>query len=619
MFTLQTPDLVKQIRGHVPDPVVTALESMLGNGAAELVHRGPVTVEIDGNFLPSIGSAPRGGPIPRNCNGTATAAMTVINRAGKFSGASCKTQCVDNGLALRAIGPSQLDEARIDTLYVGSIKDLCGKTITNIGGGGTDPDPDPDPETPTGSADIVRFVVTNGASGNATIVEWSGSAYTPTGDNIKIVDMTPTLEFQTRWRTGYYGWGVRMADRLNTPDLSSAIYEVLWVESRARFVEFTLTSAMTGSTAGGLVVRTWGSDDHANPPTGTIFITDRTGRMQGAPIGTAGIAVYDERTSQYVTLHSYYSTSVVVTPPEEMACIRIINDGLFATSCLFLGEMVEIDLNGSPCSDSIWINPVEVYVFAPNYVGLGMMPPGRIHFGMKLSNNWNGTGKPLYLVKPVPDEIVCLKFEDSTRRDDCVYEAQLVDLMGVENYCGNMDELESVYVYLPNSDADAKKISGVRFAWGKLLLRDYNGKKLYFSKLDVRNHLVLFATVEIKEDFDCSSATGKATPIDWIKQGEHQEPWTDEEGQVLDEIIFDNIFSFCGKRFMRGLVMLNQAPGKKPILIQMEHTCMEVVTAIAANETCFLDITYQPVSVVRCGEPTTTQVNLEDIICECCE
>lgn len=612
MFTRQTPDLVRQIRGHVPDPVVLALEATLGTGSATLEHRGPVRVEIDGNYLPSIGSVPRGGPLPRNCDGTAVAAITAINRAGKFSGNSCKTSCVDNGLAFRAIGPSQLDEARIDVLYVGSIKDLCGKPVTDIGGD-PDPDPDPDPPTPTGSADIVRFVVTNGAAGTASIVEWDGTNYVPTGGTIKIVDMTPQLEFQSRWRTGYYGWGVRMADRLTTPDLSSTIYEVLWVESRARYVEFVLSSIMNGQ-ANATVVRTWGSDDHANPPSGTIFVNDRTGRMLGAPIGTKGVAVYDEKTSQYVTLHSYYSTSIEVTPPEEMACIRIINDGLPIASCLFLGEMVVADLATSPCSGSFWINPTEVYVFAPNYVSLGMMPPGRIHFGMKLSNNWNLTGKPLYLVKPVPDEIACIKLADSTRRDDCVYEGKLVDLFGVDDYCDTVDEGESVYVYLPNSDADAKKLSGERFAWAKLLLLDYNGKRLYFSKLDVRNRLALFAVVDIHEDFDCSSETGKGLPVDWIQQGEHREHWV-EDGEIIE---FDNTFKFCGKKNMKALLMNNQAPGKKPLLIQVEHACFDVVTEVKATETCFLDVTYQPVSAIKCGEPTVTKINIEDVICECC-
>ncbi len=605
MFTLQISDLVRQTQGQVPDPVVSALESLLGNCSAKLEHRGPVSVEIDGNYLPSILDVPRGGPIPRNCDGTAVAALKAVNRAGRFSGEDCITDCVDNGLAFRAIGPSHLDEARIDKLYVGAIKDLCGNPVEISG---------PDPSVASGA--VYRFLVTNEAQGIGRLVKWNGTQYISDGADIKLVDFTPRLEFQSRWRNGYYGWCTRQSDRLTYTAGATTyqLYEVVWVESRARFLEFSLTSAMAGGFATAEVIRTWGADDHANPPI-SITVSDRTNRMQNAPVGTKGIAVWDEQTNQYVTLHSYYSTPVTGPQQEQLACIRI-TDGQANGACLFSGEKVDINLAGTPdfCANTVWVNPVSVWVFAPNYED--SMPDDRYHFGMKLADTWtvNGVTKALYLVKPCPDEVVVLRLQDATRRSDCVYPAQVVDFTSVTNYCEASPLVaDDVYVYLPNSDPDCKMVSGTTYCWGKLISLDFNGKKLYFSAADVRGCLSLFAIVELQQPLDCDDQTGKARYVSFTQQGTHREPWG-EPGEIVE---FTNPFHFCSPVGTVGLLLLNQRNGGQHILVQLQHTCTEVITNIDALSSCQINLTIWKTSVIKCSERTQA-INLEQVICECC-
>jgi hypothetical protein len=605
VFTLQISDLVRQTQGQVPDPVVSALESLLGNCAAKLEHRGPVSVQIDGNYLPSIFDAPRGGPIPTNCDGTAPAAVTAINRAGRFSGENCLTDCVDNGLAFRAIGPSHLDVARIDTLYVGELKDLCGEPIDAAGPGGA-----------VASGALYRFLVTNESQGLGRIVKWNGTAYISDGADIKLMDFTPRLEFQSRWRNGYYGWCTRLSDRLTYESNSTTyqMYEVVWVESRARFLEFSLTAGISGGSATADVIRTWGADDHANPPTG-ITVFDRTNRMASAPVGTKGIAVWDEQTSQYVTLHSYYNTPVTGPSQEQLACIRISN-GQANGSCLFSGDKVDINLSGTPdfCANTVWVNPVSVWVFAPNYED--SMPDDRYHFGMKLADSWsvNGVTKPLYLVKPCPDEVVVLKLNDAARRSDCVYAAQVVDFSSVTNYCEVSPIVtEDVFVYLPNSDPDCKMVSGLLYCWGKLISLDFNGKKLYFSSVDVRGCLALFAVVELSVPLDCDDKTGKAKYVSFTAQGTHREPW----GEVGDTVEFQNKFSFCAPVGTVGLLLLNQRNGGQHILVQLQHTCTEIITGIEALSACTLNMTVWKTSVIKCSERNQA-ISLEQVICDCC-
>lgn len=605
MFTLQTPDLVRQLRGQLPDLVVNAFEGLLGNCAQQLEHRAPVTVEIDGNYMPNIYGYPRGGPLGKNCNGTAVAAITAVNRAGKWVGDPCLTDCVERGLAFRGIGPSWFDSARVDTLYVGSLKDLCGNPIEGVStSGGTEPK---------------RFKITNDSFGSgialALEVEWNGSAYVTTGDPFVVADFTPTEEFSSRWRTDYYGWCVQKTDRLGvTVSLNDYdLYECLWVESKARWIEFELTSDVTGGTASADVLYAWGADDRADVPS-TVTIYDRTGRFSEAVTGDKGIAVWDEQERKYIPLHSSGMTGVVIPSDPDVFCIKITN-GEQNASCLFEGIAVEANMT-SPnfCTQDFWVNGDSCWVFAPNRDDNEFLNVGSIHLGILLDESYDvgGDVRPLYMIKDDYEQFELLKFKESARRDDCTYSAKIVEVL--TDYCAaeNDEEGEDVYVYLPNSTDLNDMITGPTYAWGKLIKIEYNGRKLFLSKLDIRNTRCLFAIVTL-DPLDCADSSGTARIEEFVKQGEHVENWA----EIGEEVEFDNTFSFCSESGKKGLLLLNDGEGEKPILIQVQHVCIELVTDVQAEPPCGLRVTKVTASVIFCSE-SSQSLPMEDVICDCC-
>lgn len=605
MFTLQTPDLVRQLRGQIPDAAVSAFEGLLGNCIQPLEHRGPITVEIDGNYMPNLYGYPRGGPLGKNCTGTAVAAITAVNRAGKWVGDPCLTDCVERGLAFRGIGPSHFDSARIDKLYVGSLRDLCGNPIEGVAtSGGTEPK---------------RFQITNDSFGSgialAIEVEWNGSAYATTGDPFVVADFTPTNEFSSRWKNDYYGWCLQKTDRLGvTVSLTDYdLYECLWVESKARWIEFELTSDVTGGTASANVLYAWGADDRADVPS-TVTVYDRTGRFADAETGDKGIAVWDEQESKYIPLHSTGMTGVIIPSDPSIFCIKITS-GERNASCLYEGIAVEADMT-SPnfCTQDFWIDGDSCWVFAPNKDDEDFLEVGSIHLGILLDEAFDVGGdiRPLYMIKDDVEQFELLKFENTSRRDDCTYSAKIVTFGG--DYCSdeNDTEGEDVYVYLPNSTDLDEKITGPKYAWGKLLKNEYNGRKLFLSKLEIRNSRVLYAIIEL-DPLECTDDTGTGRFLQFIKQGDHVEDWDD----IGEEVEFENTFSFCAESGKKGLLMLNDGEDEKPILVQVEHVCIDLVTNIEASPPCGLSVTKVKASVVFCSE-SSQSIPMEDVICDCC-
>lgn len=611
MFTLQAQDLIRQLRGQIPDPAVNALEGMLGNCSAQLEHRGPVSFTIDGNYMPNLFGYPRGGPLGRNCDGTAKAALTVVNEAGRFVGDPCLTDCVDNGLALRVIGPSWMDATRIDTLYVNSLKDLCGRPIEGVSTGG--------------GSELMRFKVTNESLGAgmclAEEVEWTGAAYAVTGTEFVVLDFTPTSEFSTRWKNNYYGWCTRQNDRLTVTvgidDIDA--YECIWVESKARFIEFELTADMTAGSAAADVLYAWGADDRADVPA-TVTIIDRSGRLTDAEIGYIGIAVWDEQEEEYVPLTCFGIEGAVIPDSSLFYCIRI-TVGEQNASCLYEGESIEATLGVSPnfCTQDIWGAGTSCWVFAPNYENdTDLLKEGTYHFGIKLHAAFDVGGdiRPLFMIKADMDQFELLKIEDTSRRDDCTYNATVVSLGG--DYCSedNSSDDDEVYVYLPNSDDDSTHITGPKYAWGKRILNDYNGKPLYLSKVEVRNARALYAIIEL-DQLDCDDIEGTGRYVEFIEQGDHLEPW----GEIDAEVEFDNRFSFCSEAGLVGLLMLNERAGAKPLLVQVKHTCIDIVVGIVPDpeSDCNLLVSKVTASVIICSTETTVPVNMMDLICDCCE
>lgn len=321
MFTKQVQTLVSQLRNNIPEPAIRAFEDILGNCDQTLEHRAPVGVYVDGNDR--IRGQYQRETLPKVCFdvGEPLAAITASNPAGYFSSDTCKSDCVTGGLAFRAIGPSAMDETRIETLYVGSLLDLCGNPY------------------PTGSgSEPVRFQINAGgaAAGAANealgkLVTWNGSAYVTTGPDIALIDYTTNGEFSKRWADGWQGWAVAKADRPNVTiaSISYTAYEVMYVECQARFIEFSTTAAFAGGppqTAAATVTNSWGADDYANAPA-TATIVDRLGKAPGAASGFTGLAIWDEIAGQYILV-----ASSGAAPGDQLFRFQLTANKPFATA-----------------------------------------------------------------------------------------------------------------------------------------------------------------------------------------------------------------------------------------------------------------------------------------------
>ncbi len=122
-----------------------------------------------------------------------------------------------------------------------------------------------------GSADAVLLdcglVATSGIVVRDSIGEWHGLA-------------------------GYQGWCVRLDD---CPETIPAVYEILFLEAPARWIEFTLTADMQSQSAPASVVRYWGTSPNGKSPGNTLTVYDRGNLFRRAKSGAKGFAVYDEK------------------------------------------------------------------------------------------------------------------------------------------------------------------------------------------------------------------------------------------------------------------------------------------------------------------------------------
>jgi len=91
---------------------------------------------------------------------------------------------------------------------------------------------------------------------------------------------------------GFQGWAVQLDDCAPT---FPQTYEIIFLEAPARWVEFTLTSDMSGGQATATVDRFWGLSPNGVNPGGTVAVYDRAGLFKRALSGGKGYAVYDER------------------------------------------------------------------------------------------------------------------------------------------------------------------------------------------------------------------------------------------------------------------------------------------------------------------------------------
>lgn len=126
-----------------------------------------------------------------------------------------------------------------------------------------------------------------GGSALAQIVTFNGVAYVAGGDQITVTDFT---ENPGSWAglSGYRGWCVHKQD--------SDAYEIVWMETYARFCEFTLASAISGGEANATLDAAW----HIKYPPDDIVVSDRRGWYEGAPEGATGFAIWDEIANEWV-------------------------------------------------------------------------------------------------------------------------------------------------------------------------------------------------------------------------------------------------------------------------------------------------------------------------------
>lgn len=163
-----------------------------------------------------------------------------------------------------------------------------------------------------GAGALIRFELTEDlahliATADAERLVWNGSAYVKDGIAITVIN-----GFGGVWSgdSGNQGWAVKMADR----DAVSSVdaYEIVYLQSKARFIDFTLTADMSQvddvSSATATVVDWWGNAPNGVDPDSPVEVFDRqvgdTGKtfFAFALSGAKGMAVWNERSGEYVVV-----------------------------------------------------------------------------------------------------------------------------------------------------------------------------------------------------------------------------------------------------------------------------------------------------------------------------
>lgn len=158
--------------------------------------------------------------------------------------------------------------------------------------------------------EIIRFELTEdldhgsgGVAVNAERVEWTGAAYAKDGTTIEV------RSAMGDWSgvSGNQGWAIKMEDR---PEGAAAeAYEILFLESNARFIEFTLTEDIDGTGQATATVDTfWGDAPNGVDPGSPVDVFDRQNGVGGRDLfefaldGANGLAVWDENAEEYVII-----------------------------------------------------------------------------------------------------------------------------------------------------------------------------------------------------------------------------------------------------------------------------------------------------------------------------
>ena len=132
-------------------------------------------------------------------------------------------------------------------------------------------------------------------------VIWNGTSYEQTEDHIGLVD---SLGVFGRSKAGSGGWAVKMPDRATVTILAVdyPAYEIIYMESEARWIECTTTADMSSGSTTATVDNYWGHPSNgALPPldTSALDIYDTQGLFGRSLDGAKALVVLDERNDQY--------------------------------------------------------------------------------------------------------------------------------------------------------------------------------------------------------------------------------------------------------------------------------------------------------------------------------
>jgi hypothetical protein len=142
---------------------------------------------------------------------------------------------------------------------------------------------------------LYRFELTEtlqlGDEAAAEIVIFNGANYVASGIAITVRDFTDN---PGSWsgKAGYQGWCVPAPN-------DSEVFEIVWMEEVARYIQFELQTEISGGTAFVEITDWWHIKD---PDDEAIVVTDREGLWENAPVGAKGLAIWDEKESEYVVV-----------------------------------------------------------------------------------------------------------------------------------------------------------------------------------------------------------------------------------------------------------------------------------------------------------------------------
>lgn len=170
--------------------------------------------------------------------------------------------------------------------------------------------------------DFVRFQLAEplALSGSATaniLVDTGGADY-EIGPEITVKDWTKE---PGSWsgKTGYRGWAVLKGDTKGAAqDPAEAEYEIIWMETQARYIEFTLNEQLSGPSAEVTVDAWWNIKEPEGAEGGPVEVHDRLQQWTQAPEGARGFAIWDEKEDQYVIVFcEHYAEGIAFTAYED--------------------------------------------------------------------------------------------------------------------------------------------------------------------------------------------------------------------------------------------------------------------------------------------------------------